>query len=195
MKLTKITLENFRRFKRLEIPLEDCQQVIFIGNNGAGKTSVLEAVAKGLSWLVARINWEKGSGSPIDDAEILNGQAEATIALNVEHQGNSYEWFLAKSGKGRQRIQRRSILTGATTLANHFRTILTTNAEQASLSLILITSFRKVLLQIVIWTLTIWQAPALVRTIAMIKREVILCLSLLTCLNVNQNCVFPVPER
>ncbi|MGN7611521.1 AAA family ATPase [Magnetococcales bacterium HHB-1] len=60
MKLTRIILEDFRGFSYLEIPIGDASHVLFIGNNDAGKSTILEAVATGLSWLVGRINLAQG---------------------------------------------------------------------------------------------------------------------------------------
>lgn len=148
MKLTKITLENFRRFEKLEIPLTDCPQAIFIGNNGAGKTSILEASAKGFSWLVGRINrGEKGGGTPIDDNEILNGKTEAGVTLDIIHQGRNYQLFLSKTRKGRKKT-RDSHLTDATRLAESFRVALTENEQRASLPLIAFYPVERVVLDI-----------------------------------------------
>ena len=52
MKINRIALQNYRRFEDLEIPIEDASKVLFIGDNGAGKSTVLTSVALGLSWLV-----------------------------------------------------------------------------------------------------------------------------------------------
>ncbi|MDD1605111.1 MAG: ATP-binding protein, partial [Methylococcaceae bacterium] len=80
MHVKQLTLVNFRRFRELTIPffseespLKNSNTVVFIGDNGAGKTAILNALAMSLSWLIARINREKGNGSSITDMDILNG--------------------------------------------------------------------------------------------------------------------------
>lgn len=48
MILKKITIENFRCFKNYEVDLTP-GITVFIGKNGAGKTSLLNAIRYGLS--------------------------------------------------------------------------------------------------------------------------------------------------
>ncbi|MBF0402220.1 MAG: AAA family ATPase [Magnetococcales bacterium] len=136
MKLHTLTLANFRRFEQLEIPFEGASQMVIIGDNGAGKTAILEAIAKGLSWLVARINRKGGAGVLINDSEILNGKAGASLSLTVQHQGEPYRWSLAKIRKGRKEEDRASHLEPVTRLADHFRTALTNDPAATSLPLI-----------------------------------------------------------
>jgi recombinational DNA repair ATPase RecF len=40
MKISRITIENFRAIKTLELPL-DPQLTVLVGNNAAGKTTIL----------------------------------------------------------------------------------------------------------------------------------------------------------
>jgi len=131
MKIRQLHLQNFCRFEDLIIPLLDKNDnpnraTVFIGENGAGKTTVLQSMALALSWLTARICREKGSGSPMSDSEVLNGKAFASITIYAEHEDNKYSWKLAKSFKGKKKgIE--SELTDVTQLAEHFRLELTEN--------------------------------------------------------------------
>ncbi len=45
MKIKKIKFENFRLFENLEVNFPDSNFIVLIGNNGAGKTSILEGIA------------------------------------------------------------------------------------------------------------------------------------------------------
>jgi predicted ATP-binding protein involved in virulence len=47
MKISHITIENFRAIKKLDLPL-DPQLTVLVGNNAAGKTTILDAIAVGL---------------------------------------------------------------------------------------------------------------------------------------------------
>jgi predicted ATP-dependent endonuclease of OLD family len=53
MEIKKLHIENFTKFTDLTVELAS-GVTVFIGNNGAGKTSV-RALAIPLSWLIARI--------------------------------------------------------------------------------------------------------------------------------------------
>jgi predicted ATP-binding protein involved in virulence len=53
MKLRSVVLENFRAVDRLELPLDPTLTVL-VGENGAGKTTVLEGIVLGLHSILAR---------------------------------------------------------------------------------------------------------------------------------------------
>jgi predicted ATP-binding protein involved in virulence len=54
MKLSRITITNFRAIKTLELPL-DRQLTVLVGNNAAGKTTILDAIAIGLGAILTRL--------------------------------------------------------------------------------------------------------------------------------------------
>ena len=51
MIIESIKIENFRGIEYLEIPALDEHINLFVGVNGAGKTSVLDSFSLVLSWL------------------------------------------------------------------------------------------------------------------------------------------------
>jgi len=53
MKISKIRLENFRCFGRFDLELGESFTVV-IGKNGSGKSNLLAALVKGLSFMFAR---------------------------------------------------------------------------------------------------------------------------------------------
>lgn len=138
MKIKTLILKNYRRFSDLEIPFESANAnntTVFIGNNGAGKTAILDALVLNLSWLIARINREKGIGHSIDDNDILNGQSRTFVDLILQHDGEEpYSWLVTKTRKGKE-IGIKSDLKDVTRLASIFRKQLTEN-NAASLPLI-----------------------------------------------------------
>ena len=88
MNIRTLKLTNLGRFEELDVhlaPVEEFKSnvTVFIGNNGAGKTSILKSLATSLSWFVARVRTEKGNGSPIPEDAILNGRSSATIELQA----------------------------------------------------------------------------------------------------------------
>lgn len=149
MQIKTIILKNYRRFADLDISFESANEnktTVFIGNNGAGKTSILDALVLNLSWLIARINREKGSGHGIDDNDILNGQASAFVGSTFEHSEESYLWQIAKTRKAKENGFK-SELKDATNLASIFRKQLTEN-NAASLPLIVYYPVNRVVVDI-----------------------------------------------
>jgi predicted ATP-binding protein involved in virulence len=153
VRVKQLKLSNFRRFGELTIPF--CNEevdanipktIVFIGNNGAGKTAILDALALSLSWLVARINREKGMGGSLVDADVLNGKNASTIDLQVDSNQLTYRWVLSKTLKGRVKTAD-SQLGDVTKLAGCFREQLT-HDQQTSLPLIANYPIERVVLDI-----------------------------------------------
>lgn len=147
MEIQKLQLTNLGRFENLEVdfaPTEDYPSnvTVFIGNNGAGKTSILDALATSLSWFVARLRTEKGSGTPIDELNIINNAPAAGISLYLsddiktdsEISFSLYQWTLVKVRKGRK-SEKSSNLSQLSKLIDNYRQKLTDN-DSASLPLI-----------------------------------------------------------
>ena len=70
-KFKTLELINFRGFKKQKIMM-DPKVTIFVGNNGSGKTSLIEAFCMSSSWITALIKNSKGSGKSIDFTDINN---------------------------------------------------------------------------------------------------------------------------
>ncbi|MFB1120895.1 AAA family ATPase [Dickeya dadantii] len=149
MKIKQFRLHNVGRFTSLDAliaPTADYPSnvTVLVGNNGAGKTSILQALATSLSWLVARVRSEKGSGSGINEGTITNGHTSAAIEVMAQdtpplsgHAADNdaeYHWTLAKTRSGKKG-QHTSQLNAVSALADHYRSALTQN-EQSSLPLI-----------------------------------------------------------
>jgi predicted ATP-binding protein involved in virulence len=82
MKLTQINITNFRCFESLSIPLRP-DLTVFVGVNGAGKTTILDAVAIALYDIVAanggggkRQRAEQGVSLRPSDIHIMSGNGE-----------------------------------------------------------------------------------------------------------------------
>ncbi|MBF0658518.1 AAA family ATPase [Psychrobacter sp. NG25] len=147
MDIKKLTLNNLGRFENLEVdfaPTESYQSnvTVFIGNNGAGKTSILNALATSLSWFVARLRTEKGNGTTIDELNIIDNASAAGISLYLsddikmdsEISFSLYQWTLVKVRKGRK-SEKSSNLSQLSKLVDNYRQKLTDN-DSASLPLI-----------------------------------------------------------
>lgn len=99
MIIESIIIENFRGISRIEIPAADRHFNLLVGINGAGKSSVLDALAYVFSWFLARVRNPKSGGRVIPEADIKNdSQTGCKITVKVKDAG---EWVLyrAKSYK------------------------------------------------------------------------------------------------
>lgn len=165
MEIKQFRLTNLGRFNELVVELAPTQALnsnvtVFIGNNGAGKTSILKALATSLSWFVARLRSEKGSGSPIPEGVILNDQASAMVDVTIfDEQGQSgtpdadieeaiYHWSLTKTQTGKK-AKFNSNLNDASRLADVYRTAITQN-EKVSLPLIAFYPVERAVLEVVL---------------------------------------------
>lgn len=164
MEIKKITLHNIGRFSKLEIPLAPLDDLnsnitVLVGNNGSGKTSILKGLATALSWLVSRIQSEKGNGSPIPELTIKNGENSAALgislgdfdpnmdkALRELFDASTYDWTVSKARKGRKN-QFSSDYSGLSQLTDAYRTMLTNN-DKASLPLVAFYSVERVVIDI-----------------------------------------------
>ncbi|WP_392341100.1 AAA family ATPase [uncultured Shewanella sp.] len=72
IKLKTLEIENFRVLENIRINDFDDNLNVLIGNNGAGKTTFLDAIDLSLSWLKISISKNGGSGNYIDEADINN---------------------------------------------------------------------------------------------------------------------------
>jgi len=99
VKIERLILENFRGVaKTLELPLEP-DLTVLAGVNGSGKSTVLDALAILLSWIVARTRRAGGYGQTIPELSIHNGAVYARIRAEACFSGNLH-WQLVKIKKG-----------------------------------------------------------------------------------------------
>ncbi|HHQ4456117.1 TPA: AAA family ATPase [Aeromonas hydrophila] len=69
--LKRLSIINFKRFEKISIDFNNRNITAFIGDNGSGKSTILEAALKALSWLSRNIVSEKNyNGMLIDENEI-----------------------------------------------------------------------------------------------------------------------------
>ena len=81
MKVKKLILKNFRRFSDFEITF-DKQLTLLVARNGAGKTSVLDAVAISLGAFLTRLPKITGMTFKNADLQVFpNGNNEFIVTL------------------------------------------------------------------------------------------------------------------
>lgn len=125
MKIRSFKIENIGRFSNLEIDFSEngrlSNHLILIGNNGSGKTTILESIALSLSWFVGRVKSEKGNGLPINELKISNNSNSGNIKITIEDNNQNYTWILSKSKKGRK-SEIPTNLEGLNRLVDKYRT-------------------------------------------------------------------------
>ena len=91
MKVKRLQLQNYGRFENLNIDFAPTAEntgnvTVIVGNNGAGKSQILQALATGLSWFVGSLKTGNTIGFKIDLNLIKNDKNEASIKVMMNHQ-------------------------------------------------------------------------------------------------------------
>ena len=92
-------MNNSRGIRSLSLDLDEKLNV-FLGMNGAGKSTVLDAVAVMLSWVVSRIRYAGSSGRHIPEKDITNKESSSRIELVCVHGETKIQWRLVKNRMG-----------------------------------------------------------------------------------------------
>ncbi|MEZ8816334.1 retron Ec78 anti-phage system effector ATPase PtuA [Vibrio cyclitrophicus] len=124
----KITLEYidlhfFRKFDHLRVPLEG-DITVLIGNNGAGKTTILDAISRTFSWINARIVTKGRNGRVLEDHDVTIGKDENAEVNATFNLGSStrFDGSLVRPAKGLE-TPKSSKLENYKNLSNLYRTI------------------------------------------------------------------------
>ena len=156
MEIRKIRLNNVGRFTDLEVAFAPTEKhaskvTVFVGNNGAGKTTILKSLATALSWFVARVKTERGRGSSIASEVIKNAANTAAIYIEINDTRHSkrstYYWTISQSRQGRMGLGT-SELADATELAGNYRYHWSLVDENISLPMIAFYPVERSVLQI-----------------------------------------------
>ena len=104
MILKTLKLWNFRGFRDIRIEF-DARLTVLVGTNGAGKTTVLDAIAILLDQYTARVLGARASARRLSETDTTNGAPETRIGLSVGWEHGEAHWSLQKQGK-QQRVLR-----------------------------------------------------------------------------------------
>ena len=93
MKVKRLHLQNYGRFEDLKIDFAPTAEktgnvTVIVGNNGAGKSQILQALATSLSWFVTNIT-NNEDGFEIDKTCISNGKNEVEVNVTVNFDQNN----------------------------------------------------------------------------------------------------------
>lgn len=127
MRIKEIHIENFKGLQNVTLKDLSPNINLIIGVNGAGKSSVLDAVSLVLSWFIARIQSKEGKGKNIPLEDISNGsQSGCLIKLEVANAGL---WELYRSKAYNK--ERKSFLEDISNFVNQLRERLDNNPESS----------------------------------------------------------------
>lgn len=120
MKIKHVIIENFRAIKKLDF---ECSWKVnvFIGDNGVGKTTVLEAIFVLCSWLNAKLSLPKGRGRSIRKEDIRIGAEYCFLSITVEYKGKSVQWSLMRGISSDNSTEKQTDLRELETLVRYIR--------------------------------------------------------------------------
>ncbi|MDO4585455.1 MAG: AAA family ATPase [Planctomycetia bacterium] len=96
MKLEQVQLTSFRGIHQMTLDFQPRMNVL-VGLNGAGKSSVLDAVAILLTRVVSLIRSGKNSGKNIAESDISAGLPFSHILAILSDSGQKYAWSLHRT--------------------------------------------------------------------------------------------------
>jgi len=135
MKITRLNLTNYRGVHSLSLDFQERLNVFF-GVNGAGKSTILDAVAIMLSWAVSRIRYSgASSGRPIQETDITNGKSSSSVQLDCIERDQPIEWRLSKSRKGHGASEDRSNLANLNEFTKRLQGQISERVEKINLPL------------------------------------------------------------
>ena len=92
MKVDFIELTNFRGIQKQRIKFKNKNFVALIGDNGSGKTTILEGITKGFVPVLRTINAEAMKECDLANKDIRNGSNGTTVTLGITLDGEKYVW-------------------------------------------------------------------------------------------------------
>lgn len=120
MKIKHLKIENFRAIDCLDFNASEHINA-FIGDNGAGKSSALDAIMILYSWLNAKLSSRNGKGRIIRREDIRTGSKYCFLRIDVEDKGKKFSWSLLKGDVPGKDIEKRTDLRQLEAFVQHIR--------------------------------------------------------------------------
>ncbi|MCK9375230.1 MAG: AAA family ATPase [Syntrophobacterales bacterium] len=145
MKVKSLSIKNFRGIRQMDLEFLAGVNVL-VGENGAGKSSILDVLAILLSRLIGRIQSSKGTGRFFSENDIKIGATETVDSIMVDFMGKSIEWQVSKARKGRKK-QTITNLAGIKAIVSEVHSLVEMS-EDTSLPLAVLYSVNRAVLDI-----------------------------------------------
>lgn len=92
MKIDFVELHNFRNIEEQKIAFENRNFVVLIGDNGSGKTSILEAITKAFVPALRAISSEAVKQCDLTNNDIRHGASGTIVTIGASLDGEQYVW-------------------------------------------------------------------------------------------------------
>ena len=92
MKIDFLELTNFRNIHKQKIIFENKNFVVLIGDNGSGKTTILEGITKGFVPVLRSINAEAMKQCDLTNNDIKSGMNSTGVTLGITLDNEKYVW-------------------------------------------------------------------------------------------------------
>ncbi|EOG7731106.1 retron Ec78 anti-phage system effector ATPase PtuA [Vibrio cholerae] len=138
LRLASLKLIGYRGFESLDITFSQKSNItVLVGNNGSGKSSILDAIQKSLTHFVSRLSTRSYNGDQLDELDISNGATFVTVIPEFKVAETSFSFELSQS---RPMIEprKKSKFTELNEIGNLYRLA---NTEKKELSLPLLASY------------------------------------------------------
>lgn len=90
MKISHLELVHFRNMQSAKISFQDRDFVALIGDNGSGKTCILEAITKAFVPVLRTVNSEAMKERDLTNGDIQCGMKSVAVTIDVSLDGDSY---------------------------------------------------------------------------------------------------------
>lgn len=97
--IKKLHLVNYRLHKKLDLEFSPRVNILF-GENGAGKSTILEAVSHALSYYRGKLGSKGASGTEIKEEEISTGEPDAGVVASLMENGRQFTLAISATRKG-----------------------------------------------------------------------------------------------
>lgn len=94
MRIAVLRLTNFRNFKEFHLEFPKSNMVVFIGVNGAGKSSILDSIGAFLSGTTVRLTNDRKGGLVLTDNDIHTKASKLTVRMQTEDSTETRRYLL-----------------------------------------------------------------------------------------------------
>ncbi|ELY4860674.1 AAA family ATPase [Cronobacter sakazakii] len=88
--MEELSLSDFRALDELTLNFSDKNLIVLAGENGVGKSSILDGLSYSLSWLVNRIMYKGGKGKEIERLDIKDDSEKGYSSIITKFKINRY---------------------------------------------------------------------------------------------------------